>query len=613
MKKYLTLLAASLIGCVSFAQPPDQPNPYNGLSFQANVTNGLSSQERQAYYYADEGIQYLPVDVLLSLDRPFPSGLGLYDERLLARPERFGLYPNPYSQVLPPIGITASEDKDYVSMAGIACSTCHTQLIAKDGKSFLVDGGSSLFAIDRFVKEMVFSIAYTALDPSQFNAFYDRYRARAKTHESKLHRDLKKRELKILRASSHYKRFTSALSDHLAGKNPAIDQDISSFVSHLNLTNTNNVSASKSNKPDGAYPTADQLDSELKMYGYLAGRLLFFYQQSKYAASNDKTVGDSGLSRSNPWNVVKNLLADRLKHQPESNWPKVTGGPINTPSIWRFDRSEWIFWEGVTNSMLERNMAQGLALLTSSSWTPGSESTTISIKKLHTVSAYASRITPPVWPEEILGKIDQAKATQGKEIYKNSCLGCHADSSKDQTASFSYRYLDVGTDPNYYLGQIEPFVGGNFFTDGLTPWLRTFKDAAYKNEGIQGQRDKYEAGRLNVIWKQPQSNAPAARPLYGVWATAPYLHNGSVLSIRELLKKPADRLTEFFIGSIEYNSNDLGFENVSSWYAFKLQTNCKTCTGNSNQGHDLGTNLSDLEKDQLIEFLKSYTVDTKFD
>ena len=586
--KYLLILLVFVLGCLGSQPAPKNPNPYSGLQYLP-YTNGLSTNERLAYYYTDEGIQYLPLDVLLSLRRPIDGKLGLYDELLLERPERFGLYPNPMKN-WPPIGITMSRDKNYVPMAGINCATCHTSLITYNGRSFLVDGASSLFAVDRFIKEMVLSIANTMANPREFSEFYQRYQARVKAPQGD-------DELDQFLQSDEYTILTGAINDHLDGKNPNVDNSVKDFLNTTTLTS-------------GAYPIANQLNSGFKMFVYMTKRFIFFFEQTKFAANPDgSTVGDSGLGRANPWSVTKNMLASKMKHKIQSLWPQEVGGPVNTPNIWEFDKSKRIFWTGVTNSMLERNLAQGVALVTDFNWE--TNETTVSIKGLKTVSDFTKKVEPPVWPELLFGNINIDSAEKGKILFKENCLGCHAASKTEEVASRSYNYIDVGTDPEYYKGQAALFYGQDLFKDVLAPWLSQIKDKDYQREGIFN-RELYESGRMNAEWNAPNGNKMAARPLYGIWATPPYLHNGSVPSIRELLKKPGDRVMEFFVGSTEYDPINLGFKNQPLYFSFHFKVMCDNCTGNSNLGHDYGTNFSEEEKYQLIEFLKSYTTSEKF-
>ena len=91
-----------------------------------------------------------------------------------------------------------------------------------------------------------------------------------------------------------------------------------------------------------------------------------------------------------------------------------------------------------------------------------------------------------------------------------------------------------------------------------------------------------------------------ARPLNGIWATAPFLHNGSIPNLWELLKPADQRVTNFFVGSREIDTTNVGFKSDEGPSEF--DTSLK---GNLNTGHEYGTALSDVKKRQLIEYLKS--------
>ena len=102
-----------------------------------------------------------------------------------------------------------------------------------------------------------------------------------------------------------------------------------------------------------------------------------------------------------------------------------------------------------------------------------------------------------------------------------------------------------------------------------------------------------------------------ARPLQGIWATPPFLHNGSVPNLFQLLSPVAERSPQFWVGNFEYDPKHLGF--VSSAFAggFLLDTGI---TGNSNRGHEfregcrqdgvIGRALAPDERLALIEYLK---------
>ncbi len=89
------------------------------------------------------------------------------------------------------------------------------------------------------------------------------------------------------------------------------------------------------------------------------------------------------------------------------------------------------------------------------------------------------------------------------------------------------------------------------------------------------------------------------RPLNGIWATAPYLHNGSVLNLDELLKPAAERLKAFKVGSREFDPKHVGLVNDGN-FTFNTQAQ----PGNSNVGHEYGI-FDEAQRAQLIEYLKS--------
>lgn len=96
------------------------------------------------------------------------------------------------------------------------------------------------------------------------------------------------------------------------------------------------------------------------------------------------------------------------------------------------------------------------------------------------------------------------------------------------------------------------------------------------------------------------------RPLNGIWATAPSLHNGSVPNLWELLKRTADRIKEFKVGNREFDATNVGFDIVTGPSTFKvLKQDSTIMPGNSNLGHAYGIDLIDEDKWDLIEYMKS--------
>jgi len=103
-----------------------------------------------------------------------------------------------------------------------------------------------------------------------------------------------------------------------------------------------------------------------------------------------------------------------------------------------------------------------------------------------------------------------------------------------------------------------------------------------------------------------QKGAYEARVLQGVWAAAPYLHNGSVPTLAELLKPSAQRTSHFCLGA-KYDVENVGLAATQDASSPALTvTGCSDLnSGNSNCGHEFGTSLSDQDKKALLEYLKT--------
>ena len=120
--------------------------------------------------------------------------------------------------------------------------------------------------------------------------------------------------------------------------------------------------------------------------------------------------------------------------------------------------------------------------------------------------------------------------------------------------------------------------------------------------------------------KMPNGGAGyKARPLNGIWATAPCFHNGSVPSLYETLLPSNRRSPAFFVGSRRFNPIHVGFDtsNCDGGSLFRvLDENCQPIPGNSNHGHEgpgftetkengVWREFTDGERWDLVEYMKS--------
>jgi hypothetical protein len=97
-----------------------------------------------------------------------------------------------------------------------------------------------------------------------------------------------------------------------------------------------------------------------------------------------------------------------------------------------------------------------------------------------------------------------------------------------------------------------------------------------------------------------------SRVLEGIWATAPYLHNGSVPTLADLLKPVKERPVSFKVGQA-YDLEKIGLAVEQNQFNYTYQTtDCsELASGNSRCGHEFGTKLTDEEKKALLEYLKT--------
>ena len=253
-------------------------------------------------------------------------------------------------------------------------------------------------------------------------------------------------------------------------------------------------------------------------------------------------------------------------------------------------------------------------------------------------------LTAPKWPEEILGEIDQAAATRGYTVYNTidysgkSCASCHTlpDAQgnypmtpvgdnlygKQFIKTYNIPLSDIGTDATAANLLFKPFMaetGALSFLFGgaaLYPSIvieRTVFGAMTKRlfaemQLTPAEQVVYSGFRFYAPGKTPAPDVAAyrARPLPGIWATGPFLHNGSVRTLTELLKPSAYRDTQFYVGSRHFDPIHVGYRSIPSQDGHqKTEVLDTTLVGNSNAGHEYGVYFTEQEKRDLVEFLKT--------
>lgn len=181
-----------------------------------------------------------------------------------------------------------------------------------------------------------------------------------------------------------------------------------------------------------------------------------------------------------------------------------------------------------------------------------------------------------VQPPEFPFPIDEALAESGQPVFERECATCHAFGAA-RTGTV-VPVSEVGTDPH----RAEMWTGeaAQAYNDYANDYDWDFNDFR--------STDGY-----------------VAVPLDGLWIRAPYLHNGSVPYLDDMLRSPAERTAVFHRGFDVYDPDRVGFISEGP-EAEREGTLLDTSEpGNSNQGHLYGTDLTAEEKTALIEYLKT--------
>ena len=294
-----------------------------------------------------------------------------------------------------------------------------------------------------------------------------------------------------------------------------------------------------------------------------------------------------GPARVDAFGVARNRL------YPHS--PVPTTAPVSYPHLWGFGQNVWLHYDANTTSVMERNLGQALGV--GGVFDPVTLKSTLNPINIHQLELLARQLPPPAWPA-FFPPIDAAKVRQGEPLYVQNCAGCHQD---PPAPDICFPLDVIGTDPLRAINFTTP-LGNGRFTDSVAPLLRGMKYAAYETFGVP--RDLWPIYNGipddSVVWRV--TGQYGVRTLAGAWATAPYLHNGSVPSLYELLLPDSRRSPAFPLGHAEYDPVRVGYSMTAPAGTFQFVT---SLPGNANSGHQYGTSLSEEERMALLEYLKT--------
>ena len=290
-----------------------------------------------------------------------------------------------------------------------------------------------------------------------------------------------------------------------------------------------------------------------------------------------------GPGRVNTFDSFKyDQFAYYYKAHGQSISPDEVYGTVDFPPVWdqAARHNLKLHWDGNNSSVRERNFSAAIGA--------GATPPTMDVNRMFRIEAWLNKLPPPAYPFAI----DQTLAAEGAGIYRKMCYDCH--DFKGSRVGQVLPLEDIRTDRHRL--------------DSYTQFL------------LEAQQD-YTKGYFWAFTHFQKTHGYANLPLDGIWARGPYLHNGSVPTMWDLLTPAEKRPQVVTRGSNIYDQRKLGFvyealqgtrqagytDSAGKPYAgreFVLDTRLR---GNGNQGHSgvaYGTALSDREKSALIEYFK---------
>ncbi|USU02274.1 di-heme-cytochrome C peroxidase [Pseudomonas siliginis] len=554
---------------------------------QVRYLDQWSEEQRRTYYFTPQGTQVkgLRYEWFQALELPF-------SEQRFASPEylaRFGFLVDPQQKASAnnpgnlPVGFARHQNPGNASehYLDITCAACHTGELRVKGQAVRIDGGSAQHVLPSSVPTLRGGSFGQALVASLASTYYNPWK---------------------------FERFArQVLGDDYEARR---EQLRSEFKTSLNTF----VKVAWNDTHRGLYPT-EEGPGRTDAFGRIA----------------NATFGDA-ISPANY---------------------RVADAPVDYPQLWDMWTFDWVQWNGSAQQPMARNIGEALGVGATLNFFDGNGQplqgaerypSSVRVRDLHAIEETLQQLKPPTWPEDLFGAIDKPLATRGRALFAENCAGCHVP-RQSQEGERWVQHLHmipvevIGTDPNaannvashrfdlsalqWDVKELEKMdvrlhpepkapldLSQLSVAKGLAYVTAFVENRAYRDAQITPE-EKPRVDGFGLPIGVREKVAYKARPLAGVWATAPFLHNGSVPSIYQLLSPQDERATTFYKGTLEYDPRHLGYRTEPFTNGFLFDTRI---SGNHNSGHEfragargngvIGRLLQPEERWALLEYLK---------
>ena len=571
----------------------DTAQPFTeGITEIVYPSQGWNEAESLWFYNTTQGSNLMPYNIFLHLEQAdnreaFRDNKNIRKFRYLTQKSTFG---NPDGLPLGWVKDTY-RGKDYI---GLTCAACHTGQVNYGKYAIRIDGGPTLADMETMLLELE-----AALKAS-------------------------------LRSNDHKDEKFSRLADAVFGSRAKNDKALTQFTDELQAAYEQIKNYNQTNLP--AFGEQNQ------------GRMYY------------------GYARLDAFGRIFNRILEHINPH-ESVALNPPNAPVSYPFLWDTPYHDFVQWNGIADNgatlglgPLGRNIGEVLGVFASIDIDYKKEKnkdklryyTSADTLNLARLERHLKKLQSPSWRElsqsGVLPEIDEQLAEQGKRLFTDyACVACHADidrsdNSRRVVAQFT-SHKNLGTDrtmadnainycgnsgllinqenaPCLDQGQLDTNMASvaSLLSNTVTgvikssseksldfAWTRDWMRKIYVGAlSIFGNpiRDTQRHVDLKVANKQAIS-VYKGRPLNGIWATAPYLHNGSVPNLYDLFLPACEGATyyseqdkrkcrpeKFSVGNPELDPINVGFEQSESQSYPGLFTFDVSLPGNSNKGHE---------------------------
>ena len=421
----------------------------------------------------------------------------------------------------------------------------------------------------------------------------------------------------------------------------AAQADVESFLRDLGLA------------LDATWKNRAKLERFSNRVGRPAQNLEVFEEEVHQIASavnelvaRNKAAHPYGYARLDAFGAIFNAVCETALGERGNR--RESNAPVSYPSLWNTPRMSFVQWNASAHNPEGRNVGEVLGVFGNYTIAPGPKRFDSTVRLANLIKLehdLIDRLRTPQWPESILGELDPDKVNRGEILFAKNCLSCHPIRGADGQFALnpqgkipvtSNTFVEIGTDPQFLVNFAKTAkTGGLQDLLGTDDVLRPLMLSKVVGEIIKNRvaAEGVTLPPVPIGQELPNPAGPGqgyiARPLEGIWATAPYFHNGSVPNLYETLLPEDERSTSFWVGNRKFDPKKVGFvvEQNGIGSEFRVLDEAgQRVAGNSNLGHsghgqaeDEGftqtfengewRDFTETERYDLIEYMKSLSDD----